>query len=87
MFRVTRAALYQVQPSRRKLKNGQRRRFAKTKATLQQGLPRSKRGAAPLANSGRSRCQTAKLVHLRMFEDVRSRSLKRHVSAQQIEST
>jgi hypothetical protein len=70
------------------LTNGQRRRL-QTKATLQQGLPRSKRGAAPLANSGRSRCQTAKrsVLVLRIpVSGMRSRSLKRIVSAQQIEN-
>jgi hypothetical protein len=54
---------------------------------LRQGLPLPRRSAAPLANSGRSRCQTAKLQRSHTSEDVRSRSPKRHASAQQIESS
>ena len=68
-IRVTRAALCRLS-CRRKWTKGQRRRF-RNQATLQQGLPlRAER--APLANSGRSRCQTAKLP----------RSPKRCVSTQ-----
>jgi hypothetical protein len=73
MFRVTRAALYLVQPSRRKLTNGQRRRSAKRMRPCNRDY-RSERNAAPLANSGRSRCQTTKhRVSLRMsFSENRS---------------
>ena len=88
MFRFTRAVLYLVQPSRRKLTNGQRRRLTKRKRPCNRDY-RFEQSAAPLANSGRSRCQTAKhsVLRLRMSADMRSRSLKRCVSAQQIESS
>ena len=62
--------------SRRKIDKWPAAALPQSKATLQQGLPlRAER--APLANSGRSRCQTAKLP----------RSPKRCVSTQRVVCT